>query len=225
MAVSEQPVVGNSLLDPPSGEIIATGVTVEDYMARYAEAHCELVEGVVVKMSPIHIRHDRIVLYLRMLLAVYVELKPVGKVVGEPFVMRLPAFPNRRREPDIQVILDSNPHELKDTYMDGPADLCIEVVSEDSTGRDHGEKYHEYETGGVSEYWIIDPLREECRFHRLNEWGRYQRCMEDAAGHFQTPLLPGLVLHVPTLWQNELPGPTAITRAVTAMVEALDTDE
>lgn len=104
--------------------------------------------------------------------------------------------------------------------MDGAADLCIEVVSVDSVERDHGEKFAEYERGGVGEYWIVDPLRNECRFYRLNSQNVYMRTVEDADGIYQTPLLPGLRLSVPTLWQVELPGPITIAEQVRAMLSA-----
>jgi Uma2 family endonuclease len=133
--------------------------------------------------------------------------------------MRLPEFPRRRREPDLLVVLKTNPHELKATYMDGPADLCIEIVSEDSIGRDHGEKFEEYEKGGVNEYWIVDPLRRESRFYRLNEEKRYIRQSEDAQGVYHTATLPGLAVHTTTLWQEDLPGPAATSAAVKQMLE------
>ena len=91
---------------------------------------------------------------------------PIGRVLGEPFVMRLPEFPKRRREPDLMVVLQSNPNKLTETYMDGAADICIEIVSPGTVGTDHGAKLYEYEKGGVQEYWIIDPIRDECRFYR-----------------------------------------------------------
>ena len=104
--------------------------------------------------------------------------------------------------------------------MDGPADIVIEIVSEESIDRNHGTKFEEYEKGGVPEYWIIDPLHEESRFYRLHEDGRYRRQAEDGGGHYETPALPGLKLHVPTLWQDELPGPAATARIVAEMLEA-----
>src|SRR5262249_19018066 len=101
---------------------------------------------------------------------------------------------------------------------DGAADICIEVVSPESGRRDHGEKFEDYEKGGVSEYWIVEYLHRECRFFRLNEEGLYGRFSEDGQVNYQTPLLPGLVLNVPTLWQPNLPGPLAIAQAVQAML-------
>jgi Uma2 family endonuclease len=203
------------------GQVIATGVSLEEYMEHYAADFCEWVEGAVIKLSPAELKHNRVIYYLYYLIAAYFELHPIGRIVGQPFVMRLPTFPNRRREPDLLVVLESNPHELKDTYLDGPADICIEVVSEASAERDHGEKFIEYEKGGVNEYWIIDPLRREGRFYRLAEDGHYRRQNEDAEGGYHTPTLPGLTLHVPTLWEENLPGPAATVEAVRSMLQDL----
>lgn len=200
------------------GQIIATGVSFEDYLAQYAADFCEWVEGNVIQMSPIHERHDRITLYLAVLIAAYFELKPIGQLRREPFVMRLPQI-NIAREPDLQVILNANLDKLQTTYMDGPADICIEVVSLESVERDHGAKFVEYEKGGVPEYWIVDPLHRESRFYRRNAEGIYERQLEDAEGNYRTPNLPGLVLHVPTLWNDELPGPIAVGRAVEKMLK------
>jgi Uma2 family endonuclease len=203
----------------PETQIIATGVSLEEYMEHYAADFCEWVEGVVIKLSPAELKHNRVIYYLYYLIAAYFELRPIGRIVGQPFVMRLPAVPNRRREPDLLVVLESNPHELKDTYLDGPADICIEVVSEGSAERDHGEKFIEYEKGGVNEYWIIDPLRREGRFYRLGEDGHYRRQNEDAEGGYHTSTLPGLTLHIPTLWEESLPGPAATVEAVRTMLQ------
>lgn len=202
----------------PAGQIVASGVSVDEYMAQYAATHHEWVEGVVIKMTPVTLRHDALSSYLRMLLAAYFELNAIGTVLGEPFVMRLAAL-NRIREPDLQVILDENPGQLTDTAMIGPADICIEVVSPESAPRDYGDKLIEYERAGVREYWIVDPLRQRCDFNRLGASGVYAIAEPDDAGHYTTPLLPRLALHVPTLWQDELPGFFAIGQAVQAMLE------
>lgn len=205
--------------DLSDSDVVAVNVSLEDYMEHYAAEHHEWVEGAVIKMTPAERVHNDILYYLYLLLGAYFELRPFGTVIGQPFVMRLPAFPKRRREPDLLVVLKTNPHELKDTYLDGPADICIEVVSEGSVERDHGDKFQEYEKGGVPEYWIADPLRDEGRFYRLNETGRYIRQIEDADGFYRTPALPGFALHVPTLWTNPLPGPGATFRMVEEMLK------
>jgi Uma2 family endonuclease len=207
-----------------SGEILATDVSFETYLERYAAYFCEWIDGTVIKMSPVHEDHDRLSTYLAILLEAYFEIKPIGKMRHDPFVMKLSAI-NVSREPDLQVILNTNPSKLTPTYMDGPADICIEIVSPESVKRDHGEKFEEYEKGGVPEYWIIDAIHRETRFYRLNEEGIYVRQVEDADGNYRTPNLPGLVLHVPTLWQDNLPGPMAVGKAVEAMLKDEDKPE
>jgi Uma2 family endonuclease len=205
----------------PAGEIVAVDVSETEYMEQYAEAHHEWVQGVVVKMSPISLKHAELTGYLRNLLQADFSLRPIGKVLGEPFVLRLEAA-GSRREPDLQVILQDNLANLKDTYMDGAADLCIEVVSPGSVAVDYGEKLAEYEKGGVGEYWIIDPIRRVCHFHRLTGEGIYQHHSAGEDGLYATPILPGFSLHVPTLWQAELPDYGTVWRNVQAMLKDSD---
>jgi len=208
----------NQVISTISGEVIATGVTFEDYLEKYAADFCELVEGNVIKMSPIHERHDIISRYLAMLFEAYFDARPIGLIRQAPFVMKIPAT-NLSREPDIQVILKTNPGKLTPTFMEGPADICIEVVSPESIQRDHSDKLKEYEKAGVGEYWITDPIHQECRFFRLNAAGIYIAYKEDVAGNYTTPNLPGLLLHTATLWQSELPRFSAIYQAVQAMIK------
>lgn len=211
--------VANPPIEQAAAEAVsAPQVSLEVYMERFAAHFCEWVEGEVIPMSPVYIYHDRLTRYLAILLETFLSLRPIGQICQAPFVMRLPAFPNRRREPDLQIILNNNPGTLTETYMDGPADICIEVVSPESVARDHGDKFEEYEKGGVREYWIIDPIRSEGRFYRRSGEGIFLRQAEDAEGFYRTPLLPGFALHVPTLWQDALPDPIQTVEAVKAML-------
>ena len=188
----------------PAGEIVATDIAAELYMSRYAGEFYEWVRGAVIKMSPASLKHDALTLYLRYLLDIYFEFNAIGQAVSAPFVMRLEAT-HSFREPDVQVILNDNPGQLTDTAMIGPADVCIEVVSPESTARDYGDKFKEYETAGVREYWIIDPLRRDARFYQRQANELYTAIQTDERGDYQTALLPKLVLSVPTLWQDPLP--------------------
>ncbi len=201
----------------PRGQIVATGVSADEYMERYAADFHEWVRGYVIKMSPVALKHASIDDYFGDLLKAYFALNPIAQVIGAPFVMRVDAT-NSRREPDLQVILKSNAGELTETYMHGPADIVIEIVSTESVSRDYGEKFEEYEEGGVGEYWIIDPIRTQTYFYRRDENGIYRLILPDADGNYRTPLLPELVLHVPTLWQEPLPDYFAIGEAVRAML-------
>lgn len=198
--------------------VIATGVSSEEYMEEYAAHFCEWVEGKVIKLSPIHERHDELSRFLVILFAAYFGLREIGQLRAAPFVMRgLPGL--SKREPDIQVILKSNPVQPQPTIMDGPADICIEIVSPGSEAVDRGDKFIEYQQSGVTEYWMLDPLRREALFYRLNEAGIYIPQYPAEAGTYHTPLLPDFAFHVPTLWRSPLPDFFSVAAMVKAMVE------
>jgi len=202
-----------------AGDVVTANVSEAEYLAQYAEQRYEWAQGVAIKMSPVSLIHAEIVDYLRLLLSAYFALRPIGRVLGEPFVMRLAAAESNR-EPDLQVILGDNRANLKDTYMDGPADICIEVVSPGSVALDYGVKLEEYEKGGVGEYWIIDPIRHSCLFYRMTEKEVYGLRLPSDDGSYTTPRLPGFALHVPTLWQQPLPDYGAVWQAVQQLLAA-----
>ncbi len=193
-------------------------LTEEEFVRRYAGTHCEWVGGVVVPMSPSSLQHMLLIGQLYLILRTYFELRPIGSVLSQPFSMRLET-PERvsRREPDVMIVLNTHRDRIKPTFLDGPADLVIEVVSPESTARDHGEKLAEYEAASVPEYWIIDPERRDARFFRMAE-GKY-RAIPTADGLYQTPILPGLRLTLTDLWTTDYPGPAAVVAAVQAMLK------
>ncbi|MCA0456029.1 MAG: Uma2 family endonuclease [Chloroflexi bacterium] len=204
-----------------TGDIVATGVSEDDYMATYAADFHEWVEGAVIKLSPVTDEHDEMTSYLRRFMDTYFALHPIGRVKSAPYVMKA-SDKARRREPDLQIILNTNNGQLTPTAMLGPADICIEVVSEGSEEIDYGTKFVEYQNGGVQEYWLFDLLRREHRFFRLNASQIYTSHPLDADGYYETPLLPSLKVHVPTLWQTPLPDPIATVTTLQAMLGKQD---
>lgn len=200
----------------PVGEIVAKGISFDDYMERYASDYCEWVRGYVVKMSPVTAEHDGLNRYVSQLVSAYFALNPIGLLREAPFVMRTEVAPSGR-EPDLQIILNDNPGQLTETAMNGPADIVIEIVSKESVARDYGEKFVEYEKAGVREYWLLDSIRTQAAFYRLGGDGIYKTINPDSNGNYTTPLLPKLTLHVPTLWQKTLPDFFAIGQSVQAM--------
>jgi hypothetical protein len=110
--------------------------------------------------------------------------------------------PNRLRFGDTR----GSPHleRVKETYVDGPADLVVEIVSAESVGRDRGEKYYEYEQAGVPEYWLIDSRTKRAEFYQLHD-KYYYPVMPDAGGIYRSRTLPGFWLDVNWLKQEPLP--------------------
>ncbi len=197
-----------------SGRVVATGVSLAEYEQRYDEWY-EFVEGTVYAMAPVSSRHDDLTRYFDRLLGTYVELTQDGTLRAAPFT--LVTAEQRRREPDLMVILNQNPHTLADTAMQGPADLVIEVVSVESRGRDYGDKLAEYETLGVHEYWIVDPLRERFTVNVLGTDGKYT--VQTPIESYTSVVLPKLRVDVAVLWAEQLPQILDIVKSVQGMVE------
>ena len=168
------------------------------------DEHSEWVDGRVVPMHAVAEPHDRIVRWLDRLLGTYVQQRGIGRVLGEPFVMKLePDLPGR--SPDLMLVRTEHLDRIRHNHLQGPADLAIEVTSPDSQTRDRIHKLAEYERGGVEEYWLIDPEREEAIFHRRGGDGRYAITPPDAEGVYRTPQLPEAALRVDWLWRRTPP--------------------
>jgi Uma2 family endonuclease len=165
----------------------------------------EWEDGEVIFLSPASFGHQKIVGFLATLLHLFLEERDMGEVLTAPFSMWLPVS-KRVREPD------ENLDRIKKNFLDGPADLVIEIVSEDSVLRDRGTKFAEYELDGVKEYWLIDPDRERADFFVLGEGGRFERKLPDRRGFYHSAVLKGFRLNVNWLWQSPLPKVSEVLR-------------
>lgn len=168
------------------------------------DKRAEWVDGVIIEKSPSNLGHQRIVRFLVMLVGTYVERWQLGEIVLPPMLMRLSTRPSGR-EPDLMFVANAHLDWLTRSFVDGPADLVVEIVSPDSVVRDGRDKLLEHEQAGVPEYWIIDELRDEVRFYVLNQDGRYQRVPVGDDGIYASDVLPGFRMRVNWLWQRPLP--------------------
>jgi Uma2 family endonuclease len=187
-------------------------MTYEEFLAWCDEdTWAEWVNGKVVMMTPASDRHQDLVRFLIEILDLFVEFRNLGTVRCAPFQMKTgPDLPGR--EPDLLYISRERMGRLLPTYLDGPADLVIEITSPESRLRDRGEKFAEYEAGGVREYWIIDPDARRTDFFRLDPEGRYQRFGPGPDGIYRAEAVPGFWLRPEWLWQYPLPSSLGVLR-------------
>ncbi len=160
----------------------------------------EWVDGEVIMSRPASLPHQEIVGFLSNALQLFVRSRNLGVVLSAPFQMKM----EHGREPDVIFIANAHLGRLKHTYLDGPGDLVVEVISPESIGRDRGEKFFEYERGGVPEYWLIDPLTQRAEFYQLQS-GRYVLISPDTSGCYHSAILSDFWLRIDWLWQHPLP--------------------
>lgn len=176
-------------------------MTYEEFLAWADEdTLAEWVDGEAIMTSPASNRHQDLIGFLESVLRSFVEARQLGIIRSAPFQMKL----EHGREPDLLFVAQEHTDRLKRNYLDGPADLVIEVISPDSAGRDRGEKFYEYAQGGIPEYWLIDPETQWAEWYHLGE-KRYRLAHEGREGEYRSQVLTGFWLRVEWLWQEPLP--------------------
>lgn len=97
-----------------------------------------------------------------------------GIVIVAPMDVHLDE--NNTVQPDIIFIRNENFHIIKNERIEGTPDLLVEILSPSSGSHDRIRKKALYETFGVNEYWIVDPVHFtidqfvlEQRKYKLNE--------------------------------------------------------
>jgi Uma2 family endonuclease len=196
MAVKEMPQAGEKLR-----------MTYEEFLAWAGEdVHAEWVNGEVIVHMTAKQRHQEVVQFLFALFDLFNQFLRVGRFFTAPYQMKL-ASDGPGREPDILFVTREREALVKDQGVQGPADLVIEIVSDDSVTRDRVDKFEEYEQYGVREYWIIDPRprRPRAEFYQLDESGQYQPVPVGKDGVYHSKVLPGFWLRVDWLWADTLP--------------------
>lgn len=193
-----------SLVEATDEQFEATGVSFAEFLTRYEGRHAEWVMGNVLVYMSNSRTHQEIFQFLISLFTLYLGLKPIGRLLVASFTMyvgeTLPA-----REPDLMIILNENVDRIQPTYLDGAADIAIEIVSPESIARDYGTKFSEYEQAGVREYWLFDPMRQQADIYVLGTDKLYHRASLDEQGRLVSTLLSGFALNPQLMWQETLP--------------------
>ncbi len=181
-------------------------ITYGEFLRRYDGQYAEYVDGEVIKSMSVTQRHDFLTNFLMTALTFYVSTKNLGRICGEPYQMKMLIDDKiKGREPDIFFVKTENFDRIGEQFFDGAADLVIEVISPESVVRDTQEKFEEYETVGVEEYWIIDPNRRTANFYNLDENGKYKLRYPTAEDVFESRVIEGLWIKTNWLWRDELP--------------------
>ena len=189
-------------------------LTYEEFLQWDGEnQHVEWVDGEVIPTAPVGDAHQDLGRWLISLFVFFNDAEGLGAIRYEPFQMKTgPGLPGR--SPDILFVGKRNLSRLKHNHLEGPADLVVEIISPGSGAVDRGEKYFEYEEGGVREYWLIDPRRKQAEFHQLGRDKSFHP-MAVTNGVFNSTVLKGFWLEVDWMWKKPLPQTPVIWEKLT----------
>jgi len=145
----------------------------------------ELIDKVIY-MSPAPLyKHQDILFEIAQALSIHLKKENTGKLIISPFDVYLDNSSNAI-QPDITVILNSNPGKLEGQFF-GVPDLVVEILSPGNKDHDLVKKRDLYERFGVKEYWVVDPETRVAQGFQLKE-NRYAD-LAIQAGKIQSPLL------------------------------------
>ncbi len=187
-------------LEPPY-LVIKPALSEEDFYALEGEdSDWEYLDGRLV-MSPASDRHEDLFRFLLTLLSAHLDQTGAGVVRGSRYPMRLDE--RWSPEPDLLVVGTERAHRLTPKYLDGPADLVIEIVSEADPRFEVREKLPRYQQAGIPEIWLIDPASRGLSVYGL-EGGTHHHATA-TTGRLEARTVPGFWIEVDWLWREKLP--------------------
>jgi Uma2 family endonuclease len=140
---------------------------------RFEDEHVELLEGVIVAMSPQGSEHANAVARLTRML---------NRALPESAIVRpqcsFAASDTSQPEPDLAVVRTAR--TIKDPHP-GDAFLIVEV-SQSSLAKDRGIKARLYAASGVTEYWVVDVESMAIEIRTEPREGAYAQCCTARVG-------------------------------------------
>jgi len=167
----------------------------------------ELIDGEMIVASPASDSHESVFIFLASILELFVTEHGLGIVRGSRTAMRL--NDTDVYEPDILFVAKSRLSIVQSAYLDGPADLAVEILSRSTAYLDRGPKLDTYARAGVREVWLMDPGKRTAEFYRISG-ARYDLMPIEADGIFRSQAVPGFWLRVEWLWEQ--PKPLSVAR-------------
>jgi Uma2 family endonuclease len=114
------------------------------------------------------------------------------------------------------VVRPDRQHLLKQAYLDGAADLVIEIASDSDPGLDRREKLPRYREAGIEEIWLVDPFEQRVLVETKELRGYVARTL--SSGRLESRVLPGFWIDVSWLWRDRLPSALECLRQILGSV-------
>ncbi len=145
-------------------------VSYEDFLkiARESENRYEFIDGQIYFLASPKIKHQKIVMILSSKFFIWFQDKNCLPLNSPLDITIYKDDEANVVQPDLLVICDQENIKEDDTYMGTPA-LVVEVLSESSRSKDIIQKLDLYMSGGVKEYWVVNPFSEELNIYLFKD--------------------------------------------------------
>lgn len=173
--------------------IPANKYTVKDFAALPEGSPYQLIDGELVMTPSPNFEHQDIIATLGTQLRYFVDSHKLGKVIFAPMDVYLTEV--EAYQPDIIFISNENKSIIHDRIKGAP-DLIVEVLSPSNAYYDLVHKKQVYETTGVKEYWIVDPMEKTVEiFENVNRYFQ-PIAKEKQSGTIHSKLLQGFSIEL-----------------------------
>lgn len=166
------------------------------------DSKAEFINGEIVFHSPVKKEHNDATKWLFKLADTFVAIYQLGYVGIEKILTK---FTRNDYEPDVCFFGNEKAADFKKGQMIFPVpDLAIEVLSKsrESIRRDREIKFEDYQSHGVSEYWIIDAEEEFVEQYWL-ENGRFQLLLKSGEGMIRSRAMTGFAIPIRAIFDEE----------------------
>jgi len=135
------------------GAVLASPLTVEEYLSNPAYEHCEYVDGETVELHLGTKQHSRIAGRCFRKLDEYLDSHTVGSTHVELHCKLRIRGEVRFRLPDVCLVLAP----FEEQYLERAPELCVEIRSPEDTISDQLAKFQDYFANGCKLGWLVLP--------------------------------------------------------------------
>jgi len=175
--------------------------TYQDYLELPEEPgyRFEILEGMLIKEPSPNVMHQRVSRRLQRILEDYFwQVDPQGEIFDAPLDVTFHDI--TVVQPDLFYVSGEQKLIVKDTRIDGPPTLVVEILSPSSSRKDRLQKLRIYQKVQVQHYWLVNPEEKTLECFSLQD-GLYALVAagmdEDVVEH---PSFTGLAITLKDLW-------------------------
>ena len=133
-------------------------MTAEELLALPDDVHAELVDGVLVVMSPASGPHGSIATRLLGVLYAWVQERGAGELFDSSTGFLLRRHPDTVRSPDVAFVrAERLPGGVQPGFVPLAPDLAVEILSPSNSAAEMNHKLADYFRHGTRLVWVVDP--------------------------------------------------------------------